>query len=95
MLDAQSQRPFAVMISQETVNRVAKFYQQFDMARPAIIDFVVDRYISDPQMIKSLVDGYAEMASLNQEITAEFTCSEEDAELVLSNLRTRIIRTLR
>ncbi|KRM94744.1 hypothetical protein FC56_GL001045 [Lentilactobacillus senioris DSM 24302 = JCM 17472] len=85
---------FAVMVSQETINRVARFYQQFDFLRPTV-DFITYRYGSDPEVIKSLVDGYEEMANLNQEITAEFTCSEEDAELVLTKRRTKLLKFLR
>ncbi|MCY9807569.1 hypothetical protein OXT66_08480 [Lentilactobacillus senioris] len=93
MIDEQNQRIFAVMVSPETVNRVARFYQQFDLLRPTV-DFIIDRYSDDPDVIKSLVDGYEEMANLNQEITAEFTNSEEDAELVLTQLRTKTINFL-
>ena len=94
MIDAQNQRMFAVMVSQDTVKRFTQFYQQFDLMQ-FTVDFIVDRYESDPKIIKSLADGYEDMANLNQEITAEFTYSEEDAELVLTRRRTKLINLLR
>ncbi|GAF36371.1 hypothetical protein FD41_GL002505 [Lentilactobacillus farraginis DSM 18382 = JCM 14108] len=47
-------------------------------------------FFDDPKLISGLMKGYCEMANLNREISHDFSCCEEDADIHLAQYRRRL-----
>lgn len=75
---------FSVVLNDEAVQRVRHFNEGIDVSHLSDVDIAISYFFSDSATVEALMNGYREMASLNQEITKAFTPCEVDADVCLS-----------
>ena len=60
---------------------------------PISIRFLIQKinyFFDDPKVIDGLMKGYREMGSLNRQISNDFSCCEQDADIHLTQYRQRL-----
>ncbi|EHO49600.1 hypothetical protein [Lentilactobacillus kisonensis] len=84
---ATNQRHFSVMIDDKIADRLEQFCSTVGVSESAVVEVAINYFFDDPQIISGLMKGYREMASLNREISHDFSCCEEDADIHLTQYR--------
>lgn len=84
-MKSMSKQRFSVILNDEAANRVRQWYDDIDISNLSTADVVVSYFFNDSKTIELLMNGYREMASLNQEITKAFTPCEEEADICFLN----------
>ncbi|MFD1123803.1 antitoxin [Lentilactobacillus raoultii] len=90
MEKATNQQQFSVVINDRVAERLAQFCTTVGVSENAAVGLVINYFFDDPKLISRLMKGYREMATLNREISHDFSCCEEDADAHLAQYRRRL-----
>ncbi|GAA2971900.1 hypothetical protein [Lentilactobacillus parakefiri] len=90
MEKATNSKHFSVMINDQIANRLEQFSATVGISESAAVEIAINYFFDDPKVIDGLMRGYREMGSLNREISKDFSCCEEDADIHLTQYRQRL-----
>ncbi|MFT8767217.1 MAG: antitoxin [Lentilactobacillus hilgardii] len=91
MEKATNHKQFSVMINDQVADRLDQFCTNVGISESAAVEIAINYFFDDPKVISGLMNGYREMATLNREISHDFSCCEEDADVHLAQYRRRLL----
>lgn len=90
MKKATNHKQFSVMINDRVADRLDQFSTTMGVSESAAVEIAINYFFDDPKLISGLMKGYREMVNLNREISHDFSCCEEDADVHLAQYRRRL-----